>query len=211
MAIESKRIRVSELDFDQIKTNLKNFLRGQDKFSDYDFEGSGLSVLLDVLAYNTHYNALYTNLAVNEMFLDSASKRSSVVSIAKQLGYTPQSATSARASVRVTVNNPTSFPSTLALPKYSPFSAKVNDTDYTFYSAEQVTLVSSVSTATYGAPYVFGEVELIEGTPLSFKYTVAAGQKYIIPNQYADLSTLTVQIQESASSDMFTTFTAGFV
>ena len=99
MAIESKRIRVSELDFDQIKTNLKNFLRGQEKFSDYDFEGSGLSVLLDVLAYNTHYNALYTNLAVNEMFLDSASKRSSVVSIAKQLGYTPQSATSARAWV----------------------------------------------------------------------------------------------------------------
>ena len=207
MAIESKRIRVSELDFDQIKTNLKNFLRGQEKFSDYDFEGSGLSVLLDVLAYNTHYNALYTNLAVNEMFLDSASKRSSVVSIAKQLGYTPQSATSARASVRVRVNNPTSFPATLTLPKNSPFSAKVNDVDYTFYTAEQMTLVSSVSNATYGAPYVFGEVELIEGTPLTFKYTAAAGQKYIIPNQYADLSTLTVQVQESASSDMFTTFT----
>ena len=80
------KINVAELDFDQIKSNLKSFMQGQSQFQDYDFEGSSLSVLLDILAYNTHYNALYTNFAVNESFLDSASKRSSVVSRAKEIG-----------------------------------------------------------------------------------------------------------------------------
>ena len=74
MASNNKRISVSELDFDNIKANLKEYLKGQSEFSDYDFEGSGLSILLDVLAYNTHYNGIYTNLAINEMFIDSASK-----------------------------------------------------------------------------------------------------------------------------------------
>jgi len=87
MAIDNNRIKVNELDFDNIKSNLKNYLRGQNQFSDYDFDGAGMSILLDVLAYNTHYNALYTNLAINEMFLDSASKRSSLASISALMGY----------------------------------------------------------------------------------------------------------------------------
>ena len=87
MAAANSNIQITDLDFDSIKTNLKTFLRGQDKFKDYDFDGSGLSVLVDILAYNTHYNALYNNLTINEMFLDSASKRSSVVSIANNFGY----------------------------------------------------------------------------------------------------------------------------
>ena len=95
----NRRINVADLDFDNIKSNLKSYLQGQPEFSDYDFEGSGLSVLLDVLAYNTHYNALYTNLAINEMFLDSAVKRDNVVSLAKTLGYTPQSATAPTATI----------------------------------------------------------------------------------------------------------------
>ena len=88
----NNKINISDLDFDLIKTNLKEFLKTQDQFTDYDFEGSGLNVLLDVLAYNTHYNAMYTNLAINEMFLDSASKRDSVISIANNYGYLPISA-----------------------------------------------------------------------------------------------------------------------
>ena len=83
--MSSKKINVSELDFDAIKTSLKEFLKGQETFQDYDFDGSGLSVLLDILAYNTHYNAIYNNLSINEMFLDSARKRNSVVSLAKTL------------------------------------------------------------------------------------------------------------------------------
>ena len=85
----SNKIKTTDLDFDEIKQNLRTYLEGQQRFSDYNFEGAGLSILLDVLAYNTHYNALYDNLALNESFLDSASKRSSVVSKAKELGYVP--------------------------------------------------------------------------------------------------------------------------
>ena len=87
MATTDKRISVSELDFDGIKENLKTFLKNQNEFTDYDFEGSGMNILLDVLAYNTHYGAMNVNLAANEMFIDSASLRSSVVSHAKSLGY----------------------------------------------------------------------------------------------------------------------------
>ena len=126
MAINNKRISVAELDFDAIKLNIKNYLKGQSEFSDYDFEGSAMAVLIDLLAYNTHYNSIYTNLAFNEMFLDSASKRSSVVSLAKMLGYTPVSAKSSTATVNVTISNPTSNPSVATLPAYQPFSASVN-------------------------------------------------------------------------------------
>ena len=93
----NSKINVTDLDFDQIKNNLKEYLRGQSEFTDYDFEGSALSTLLDVLAYNTHYQSLYYNLVVNESFLDSASKRSSIVSKAHELGYTPKSISGAKA------------------------------------------------------------------------------------------------------------------
>lgn len=201
MANTSKRIQVSELDFDQIKSNLKNFLKGQSQFSDYDFEGSSLSVLLDILAYNTHYNALYTNLAINEMFLDSASKRASVVSLAKQLGYTPNSARASRAVVSARIVSPSSTPTVVTIPQFSPFNTSVNGKSYTFYNRDEKSIV-----VTDGSSYVFNDVEIVEGTPLSYKYTVADGQQYIIPNQNCDTSTLTVRIQDSASSDVFTTF-----
>jgi len=89
MAVNEKRIQVTELDFDDIKNNLKSFLKGQSEFTDYDFEGSGMNILLDTLAYNTHYLAYNANMAVNESFLDTATQRNSVVSHAKTLGYTP--------------------------------------------------------------------------------------------------------------------------
>lgn len=201
MANPSKRIQVSELDFDQIKSNLKNFLKGQSQFSDYDFEGSSLSVLLDILSYNTHYNALYTNLAVNEMFLDSASKRASVVSLAKQLGYTPNSARSARATVSARVASPTSTPNLITLPKYSPFTTTINGMNLNFYNTSEISVVVND-----GVSYVFPSIELVEGKPMSFRIPVADGQQYIIPNANADISTLMVQVQESPTSDVFTTF-----
>ena len=91
MATTPKRLDVTELDFDEIKDNLKVFLKGQTEFTDYDFEGSGMNILLDTLAYNTHYLAFNANMLANEMFLDSSALRSSVVSHAKTLGYVPQS------------------------------------------------------------------------------------------------------------------------
>jgi hypothetical protein len=199
--MQNRKITTSELDFDQIKTNLKEFLKGQNEFQDYDFEGSALSVLLDVLAYNTHYNALYNNLAVNESFLDSASKRSSVVSLAKNLGYIPKSATSATAVVDVIVRNTATTPITLTLPKYSQFNTQVDGTTYTFYNMGEVT------TTVNGNVYTFSNLEIKQGTPLTFKYEVTPSTKYIIPNINVDLSTLSVRVQESSSSGEFETFT----
>ena len=97
------RLQISDLDFDQIKENLKSFLQQQTTFQDYDFEGSGLSVLLDILAYNTHYNSYYLNMVANESFLDTAILRDSVVSHAKTLGYTPHSLTASKAVINITV------------------------------------------------------------------------------------------------------------
>ena len=101
------KLEISELDFDGIKSNLKTFLSQQNEFTDYDFEGSGMSVLLDTLAYNTHYLAYNANMLANEMYLDSADLRSSVVSLAKQVGYTPTSCTSSTATINVLMNDAT--------------------------------------------------------------------------------------------------------
>ena len=202
MANTNKRITVSDLDFDNIKANLKTFLQGQSEFSDYDFEGSGLSVLLDVLAYNTHYNGVYTNLAVNEMFLDSASKRASVVSLAKMLGYVPRSAKCATAVVNVTITSPTSSPGTVTLPANQAFNTSIDGVSYTFYNRSAVTTGRNTA-----GNYTFSNVSIVEGTPLQYKYTVAAGVRYIIPNANMDIDTLTVRVQENANSDLFEVFT----
>lgn len=203
MTTNNKRISVSELDFDDIKENLKDFLRGQEQFSDYDFEGSGMAVLLDVLAYNTHYNGIYTNLAVNEMFLDSASKRASVVSLSKMLGYTPRSAKCATALVNATVVSPTSSPDVVTIPAKQEFSTSVDNVTYTFYNRSAVTVARAPS-----GNYTFSNLELVEGTPLSFKYTVSPGTRYIIPNPNVDIDTVTVKVQETAGSDNFENFVA---
>ena len=198
----SKRMKVSELDFDTIKTNLKTFLKAQSEFSDYDFEGSGLSVLIDLLAYNTHYNGVYTNLAVNEMFLDSASKRASVVSLSKMLGYTPRSAVCARAIVNASIAAPTSSPAVATLNAQQPFLTSIDGVSYVFYNLEDVTTARSTA-----GNYTFSNLTLVEGTPLSFKYTVATGVRYIIPNANIDISTLSIQVQSSSTSDIYETFT----
>jgi hypothetical protein len=201
MAI-NKRIPTTELDFDEIKSNLKTFLQGQSEFADYDFDGSALSVILDVLAYNTHYNALYKNLAVNESFLDSASKRASVVSRAKEIGYIPRSAKSAEAVVDVVVSSTTSTPTSLILPAYSPFNTSIDGVTYTFYTLNDTITIKDTLTSTY----TFSDVTIKEGTPLTFKYVVSEGQKYIIPNSNVDLSTLTVRVQDNTTG-VYTTFT----
>ena len=202
MAINNKRITVSDLDFDAIKANLKTFLQGQSEFSDYDFEGSGLSVLLDILAYNTHYNGVYTNLAVNESFLDSASKRASVVSLAKMLGYVPRSAKCATATINASISAPTSNPSTITLPANQAFNTSINGQSYTFYNRSAVTVARNTA-----GNYNFSNLEIVEGTPLQYKYTVAPGLRYIVPNANVDIGTMTVRIQENANSDVFEVYT----
>jgi hypothetical protein len=200
MATTNKRIKLGELDFDGIKDNLKDYLKTQDKFKDYNFEGSGLSILLDVLAYNTHYNAVYTNLAVNEMFLDSASKRSSVVSIAKMLGYLPGSSRCATATVNIRIvptgNTPPPF---LNLASGSAFTSTTDGNTFLFYTRE------SYSAALVSGAYSFNGVTITEGTPLDYRFVYEDGLRFVIPNNRIDTNTLSVRVQES-STGAFTTY-----
>ena len=117
---EPVKLRVSELDFNEIKNNFKEFLKVQDEFKDYNVEGSVISMLLDVLAYNTHYNSFYLNMIANEMFLDTAVNRSSLISISKQLGYLPQSRVGSRANVNISVT-PNDSPSNVTIAKNTKF------------------------------------------------------------------------------------------
>lgn len=198
----NRRIDTTELDFDAIKQSLKSYLQGQQQFSDYDFEGSGLSVLLDVLAYNTHYNALYTNLAVNEAFIDSASKRSSVVSKAKELGYTPKSSQAATAVVNVTmINNQVTAPTTIEIPAFSQFTSQVDGQTYTFFNP------STAIAQRVGNQYLFQNVQIKEGSFLSFTYVYSnTGTQIIIPNTAVDRSTIRVAVQVNAQSTDTTIF-----
>jgi hypothetical protein len=203
----SKNIRTDSLDFDEIKQNIKNFLRGQSKFTDYDFEGSALSILIDVLAYNTHYNSLYTNLAVNEMFLDSANKYSSVVSLAKSLGYNAKSITSARAKINLTITTNTFSTNTLVLPAGTVFRGKVGDVEYDFVVESDVSSSGFLTADNINGVYRFFDVSLVEGYRLTKQYVATAtGFDFAIPNRLADLSSLQVSVQDNASSSIYTGF-----
>jgi len=202
----NSKITTTDLDFDGIKSSLKTYLRGQTRFSDYDFEGSALSILIDILAYNTHMGALYTNLAINEAFLDSASKRDSVVSKAKELGYTPTSAKSARAIVNINLRwtgQLIDLPSVLTIPRYTKFTTTVDSSAYTFYTLDTY----SVSQPENGTVYSFTGVELVEGTLLDFSFTADGNtNSFEIPNADVDLTTLKVVVQEQAEASTYDTF-----
>ena len=198
----AKRLSVSELDFDGIKDNLKTFLRQQDQFTDYDFEGSTMATLLDVLAYNTHYNAVYANVLANEMFIDSADLRNSVVSHAKHLGYTARSATAPYADLTVVVNDATG--ATLTAAQGTIFQTTVDGTTYNYLVKEDTTItpVSGV--------YTFSNLNVYEGTLVNNKYTVDttnADQRFLIKNALADTTTLQVKVQNSSTDSTTTTYT----
>lgn len=197
-------LRIAELDFDQIKTNLKAFLNAQTEFSDYDFEGSSLSVLIDILAYNTHYNAYLANMMMNEMFLDSAVKKSSAVSLAKMLNYTPISVRGAIANLDVTVTSPTGLPPSITMERYTPFSTTVDGTSYTFLTNKTYTA------SRIGTTYTFTDVDVIEGSLQNFSFvasTPGPQEKYIIPSLSIDTTTLQVVVQTSATNTTLETFT----
>ena len=197
-----KRISVTALDFDDIKDNLKTFLKQQDQFTDYDFEGSGMSTLLDVLAYNTHYNAVYANVLANEMFLDSADIRNSIVSHAKHVGYTPRSATSPIAKLNVVVSDLSG--STAVAARGTTFTTTVDSVSYN-YVVKDDTTISPVD-----GVYTFSELPVYEGTLVNNKFTVDttnADQRFLIENPLADTTTLQVTVQNSSTDSTTTTYT----
>jgi len=192
---EITKLNVAELDFDTIKTNLKDYFGSQSEFTDHNFDGSAISVLLDILAYNTHYNAYYLNMLASESFLDSAQLRDSVVAKASMLGYTPRSVRGSQAYVNLTIT-PGDAPASITVDKDTQFTSTVNGTSYTFATANS-TVITPV-----GGNYVANDVLIRQGVPLTFKYTVNTAnteQKFLLPNANTDTNTLVVSVQESAT------------
>ena len=196
------KLEISQLNFDQIKANLKQYLSNQNTFKDYDFEGSGMAVLLDLLAYNTHYLSYHANIAANEMFIDTADLRPSIVSLAKALGYTPNSVRAPYADINVVVNGATG--ATLTMNAGTQFTTTVDNVNYNF-----VTIGSNTISPVDGV-YTFSNLKIYEGTYVSYNYTANTtdvDQKFLINSENADTSTLTVQVQESATDTTTNTYT----
>jgi len=202
MAVNDTRLRVTELDFDEIKSNLKTYLKGQNQFKDYDFEGSGMNILLDTLAYNTHYMAFNANMVANEMFLDSASLRSSIVSHAKTLGYETTSSRAPIATINVSLS--TTAP-TKTMPAGTAFTSTVDGTSYQFVTISDITASNSTGTSV-----PFDNVTVYEGTYVISKYVVDTSdidQRFILTDPRSDTSTLTVKVQTSETDTTTTTYT----
>ena len=202
MAGANSTIQVSNLDFNSIKSNFITYLQGQDTFKDYNFEGSSMSILLDLMAYNTQYNAYYLNMVANEMFLDSAIQRSSVVSQAKLLNYTPKSSICPSAIVDVNFTGVTT--TSLTLPRYTNFlSAAIDGVNYNFVTTDTATALTNNGVVS------FQNVEIKQGIPASYSYTVSTTQAsdsnfmYEIPDATVDTTTLTVTVKQSASNTSF--------
>ena len=201
MAVNDKRLEVTEFDFDEVKENLKIFLRAQNEFTDYDFEGSGMNILLDVLAYNTHYLGFNANMLANEMFLDSASLRSSIVSHSKTLGYVPTSARAAKATVDVTLNT---NETTITMPAGTVFNTTVDGISYKFST------ITDVTKSNTGGGIPFLNTDIYEGTFITTRYTVNTSdidQRFLLTDNRADTSTLTVKVQTSSTDTTSTTYT----
>ena len=189
--------QLNNLGFTEIKTALKEYMRAQTDFTDYDFDGSVLSNLLDVLAYNTYYTAFNTNMVVNELFLDSATLRDNVVSIAKQLGYTPKSITAASAVIDFTVSIPNNPPEFIVLQKGTGFITNYDDSTYQFVVREDTRAEVANGIAN------FSSIDLTEGTLVTTRTVVDStlkSQKFQIDNPSADLNTLEVHVFQSSGS-----------
>ena len=193
------RLRVTELDFDTIKQNLKTFLNQQAEFTDYDFEGSGLSVLLDILAYNTHYQAYYLNMVANEAFMDTALLRDSVVSHSKVLGYVPYSRKAPMATINFTANTGSNAAATLTVPKGFRFlSNEIDGVSYGFVTLSEVTVTKANN------DFTFLNLPIYEGQLVSYSYNhnqaTNPKQVFTLPDTNIDTSTISVIVQPSSTN-----------
>ena len=207
-------INSTALDFANIKTNLKTYLRNTTEFADYDFEASGLSNILDVLAYNTHVNGLTTNFALNESFLGTAQLRSSVVSLATGIGYVPDTMTSAFGSVGITMSltGVTGRPSTIDLPLNTRFSSTVDDITYTFQTREVHTATDDGNgNYTFKTADDSTAIPIFEGTLKTKTFNVGEFNEadvYMIPDATLDADTAIVRVIDGSRSDVYTNITA---
>lgn len=207
MAITSN-IQIVPLDFDAIRADLKRYLQAQTEFQDYNFEGSSLALLLDILAYDAYYHGWYTNFAVNEVFLQTAQVRNSVVAAAKQVGYIPRSVTGSVAEVDITVNDVAVGEGTLLLPKYASFQSNVAGTLFTFYTLDDALIYPNGNTNV-----TFSGVQLREGTLLTQTYDITennysdTGTVLRVLNQNVDTTTISVTVSPTNTSDISYVYT----
>lgn len=203
-------VKSSELDFDTIKASLKNYLRSKSEFSDYDFEASGLSNILDVLAYNTHVNGLVANVGLNEAFLTSAQLRSSVVSHAETLGYYPRSKTGATATVTISASAPSESTSTVTLPANTTFSTSIEDTTYTFQTAETLTATNDGSGGfSFVTSSGSSSITIKEGSLKTKTFivgNVSDDQVFVIPDTSIDTTTIKVRVYDTTASSTYTEY-----
>jgi hypothetical protein len=193
-------ISITELDFFAAKTALKNYLKGQTQFQDYDFDGSNMNVLLDVMSYNTYMNNFYTNMAYSEMFLDTAQTRQSAVSHAKELNYLPRSCISAAAKVQIDIS-PNDAPSFIIVPKGTKFNGRSGNNRYTFSTDRSYTVTQ------IDGLYCITDVSIYEGKLITEYYTAISGttQRFILNNTDVDTSSISVAVRASAAAGAVST------
>lgn len=194
----------TNLDFDQIRTSIKDYLRSNSTFTDFDFEGSNFSILIDVLAYNTYLTAYNTNMVANEAFLDSATLRENVVSLARNIGFVPLSRRAAKANISFTVTGINPSVSTLTLRSGIVCTGALDNTSYIFSIPEDITVGVVNGQAT------FSEIDIYEGTYLTKSFTVdnsQPNQKYILPNPFVDTSTIRVNVTNTGDDDTTSQYT----
>ena len=187
----------TNLDFDQIRTSIKDYLRSNSTFTDFDFEGSNFSILIDILAYNTYLTAYNTNMVANEAFIDSATIRENVVSLARNIGFVPLSRRAAKANISFIITGINSQIKTATLKAGIVCTGSLDNTTYIFSIPEDVTVGVSNGEA------IFTEIDIYEGTYLTKTFTVNTSQpnqKYILPNPYIDTSTIRVNVKNTAQS-----------
>lgn len=191
---------LSDINFDDIKSNLKTFLSNQTELGDYDYESSTMQTLLNLLAYNTYMNSYYLNMVGNEMFLDSAQIRSNIVSRAKMLNYTPRSAQGPTATVQVVIT-PTDTPDFITLSKDTKFKTTIDGSQYIFVATDTKTI--NADSGIYST-----NINLVEGRPFTFRYTVSTAEpvRYIIPADNVDTRSIVVKVQTSSTDSTITTF-----
>lgn len=197
--------QVANLDFSDIKTSLVDYMRANSDFADYDFDGSALSTLLDVLAYNTYYTAFNTNMVVNELFLDSATLRDNVVSLAKQIGYSPRSATAPKATVnfQITATSSGTQPDTVVLQRGTGF---VTNFDNTLY---QYVVIDDQEASINGTIGNFGDIDIYEGTLLTQNYTINTSlknQRFVLNNRGLDTSSIRIKVYPQQGDTNYITY-----
>lgn len=196
---DTKRLDVTDIDFESIRSNLREYMQSQDTLQDYDFEGSAITSIIDLLAYATHYNAVNANVGLNETFLNSAQFRGSVVGHARQLGYTPKSVAAPKAVIDVTVNNAVEG-ERLTIPRGHKFKSTINNTTYTFVTTEEYVTTNKVFTDV--------QIDQVEFKTAEYVFDVRSSERYVIPNKNVDTSTVKVTVFDSRNSTSSIIYTA---